>query len=248
MHSCQLCVHCHHILGWDIWRQRHTLTDQSTGFKSSVILTYQQKLDQSINQSNLKKSCFLMVGANSRVWFAWDMVIDTYTRTSFLLSLGWNLTLKLLVVTSPGYFLSSRFSWSSSSPSDEVYDGAIYSTWRRVKCGSSAHWKKQFVIFYICNLSQWCDSSKSDQYLFVVFLFDSALFGEVQWLLPLRLNMALRQGGSNVLRGWRRGGLRLWRLSALSLSFLHAEIQGAVLIHFNVWFLPGSDIQVVQLR
>lgn len=57
----------------------------------------------------------------------------TYTRTSFLLSFGWNLTLKLVVVTSPGYFLSSRFSWSSSSPSDEVYDGAIYSTWRKVK-------------------------------------------------------------------------------------------------------------------
>lgn len=62
----------------------------------------------------------------------------TYTRTSFLLSLGWNLTLKVLVVTSPGYFLSSRFSWSSSSPSDEVYDGAMYSTWRKGKQGQCA--------------------------------------------------------------------------------------------------------------
>lgn len=68
------------------------------------------------------------------LWMEVLMVkVVTYIRTSFLLSLGRNLTLKLLVVTSPGYFLSSRFSWSSSSPSDEVYEGAVYSTWRKVK-------------------------------------------------------------------------------------------------------------------
>ncbi len=60
------------------------------------------------------------------------LTVVTYTRISFLLSLGWNLTLKLVVVTSPGYFLSSRFSWSSSSPSEEVYEGAVYSTYRKV--------------------------------------------------------------------------------------------------------------------
>lgn len=45
---------------------------------------------------------------------------QTYTSSSFLLSLAWNLALKLLLVTSPGYVLSSRLSWSSSSASDEV--------------------------------------------------------------------------------------------------------------------------------
>lgn len=55
---------------------------------------------------------------------------DTYKSRSFLSTLGTNLTLlKLEVVTSPGYFLSSRLSWvpSSSSPSDEAYDWVLCS-------------------------------------------------------------------------------------------------------------------------
>lgn len=170
----------------------------------------------------------------------WVMEV-TYTRTSFLLSLGWNLTLKLLVVTSPGYFLSSRFSWSSSSPSEEVYEGAAYSTWREVKraavsTGKHTVWDSSLSF----DLSVF---SRSDvilvgwQYLFVVFLFNSTWFSEVQRPLPLWLSVALRQGGSDVLRGWRWGGWRLWRLHALPLGLLHAEIQGAILIHFNVRLL-----------
>lgn len=45
-----------------------------------------------------------------------------------MLSLGWNLTLKLGVVTSPGYFLSSRQScMSQSSGSDEMNDWPVCS-------------------------------------------------------------------------------------------------------------------------
>lgn len=59
----------------------------------------------------------------------------TYERSSFLVSLGWNLTLKLGVVTSPGYFLSSRQSciMSQSSGSDETKDWPVCSIWKNVE-------------------------------------------------------------------------------------------------------------------
>ncbi|TNN51571.1 hypothetical protein EYF80_038210 [Liparis tanakae] len=152
---------------------------------------------------------------------------------SFLLSLGWNLTLKLPVVTSPGYFLSSRFSWSSSSPSEEVYDGAVNSTWRKTHGGNKR-----------CHWLRWEGSGSSHRgggsvYLFMVFLFHSTGLGEVQRLLPLRLSVALRQRGADVLRGRRGRRRRLRRLHALLLGLLHAEVQRAVLVHLDVRLLEG---------
>lgn len=98
---------------------------------------------------------------------------------------------------------------------------------------------------YHCLLSRGCDQSECNWYLFMVFLFDSTCFGKVKRLLPLWLSVALRQRASDGL-GWRRGGCRLWRLDALSFVFFHAKIQGAILIHFNVWFLPGLHSKLVQ--
>lgn len=55
---------------------------------------------------------------------------DTHESSSFLLSLGWSLTFRLLLVTSPGYFLSSRQSCirSPSSGSDDTNDWPAGST------------------------------------------------------------------------------------------------------------------------
>lgn len=147
----------------------------------------------------------------------------TYTRTSFLLSLGRNLILKLFVVTSPGYFLSSKLSCSSSSPSDDVYEGAAY-----LGPGGTNYWlfKKQRKL--------WASLSKRHLYLFVVLLLEFAGFCEVEWLLPLWL------AGRGVLRGRSGGwGGGLARLVALVLlGLLHTKIQSAVLVHFDVWLLP----------
>ena len=85
------------------------------------------------------------------------------------------------------------------------------------------------------------------QYLFMVFLFDSTWFGEVKRPLPLWLSVTLRQGSSNVLRGRRRGGWRFRRLHALPLGLLHTEVQSAIFIHFNVWFLQSSDTQNISV-
>lgn len=143
--SCQLCVRCHHSLGSGICGTKHCKSAQRTWKRVADGKRRRERGDA--KQSYPPCGRKMTASSGTHLWAEWPRALSqteprvgvslrlevlhneqrlarvergTYTRTSFLLSLGRNLILKLLVVTSPGYFLSSKFSCSSSSPSDDV--------------------------------------------------------------------------------------------------------------------------------